>query len=45
MRHGHVGFAVVAERNVQAFEACEFFEIAETDARQMIRETAQRISV
>lgn len=26
-------------------EACEFFEIAETDARRMIRETAQRISV
>ena len=28
-----------------AFEACEFFEIAETDARQMIRETAQHISL
>lgn len=27
-----------------ALEACEFFEIAEADARQMIRETAQRIS-
>jgi serine/threonine-protein kinase HipA len=27
-----------------ALEACEFFEIAEEDARQMIRETARRIS-
>ncbi|NKK42354.1 type II toxin-antitoxin system HipA family toxin [Rhizobium leguminosarum] len=28
-----------------AFEACRFFEIAETDARQMIRETTQHISL
>ncbi|MFW8643275.1 HipA domain-containing protein [Rhizobium beringeri] len=27
-----------------ALEACEFFEIADEDARQMIRETARRIS-
>jgi len=27
-----------------ALEACEFFEMVETDARQMIRETARRIS-
>ena len=28
-----------------AFEACEFFEMHQTDARQMIRETAQQISM
>ncbi|MGR9194540.1 type II toxin-antitoxin system HipA family toxin [Rhizobium leguminosarum] len=28
-----------------AFEACRFFEIAETDARQMIRETTRHISL
>lgn len=48
-RNPHLETAILEggahDRSIRlAFEACEFFEIAETDARQMIRETAQRIS-
>jgi serine/threonine-protein kinase HipA len=49
-RNRHLETAILEggahDRSIRlAFEACEFFEIAETDARQMIRETALRISV
>lgn len=49
-RNPHLETAIleggVHDRSIRlALEACEFFEIAETEARQMIRETAQRISV
>lgn len=48
-RNPHLETAILEggahDRSIRlAFEACEFFEIAKTDARQMIRETAQRIS-
>lgn len=48
-RNPHLETAIleggVHDRSIRlALEACEFFEIAEADARRMIRETAQRIS-
>lgn len=48
-RNPHLETAILEggahDRSIRlAFEAREFFEIAETDARQMICETAQRIS-
>jgi serine/threonine-protein kinase HipA len=48
-RNPHLETAILEggthDRSIRmALEACEFFEIAESDARQMIRETAQRIS-
>lgn len=48
-RNPHLETAILEggghERSIRlALEACEFFEIAEADARQMIRETARRIS-
>jgi len=48
-RNPHLETAVleggVHDRSILlALEACEFFEIADEDARQMIRKTAQRIS-
>ncbi len=48
-RNPHLETAILEggahDRSIQlALEACEFFEIAEADARWMIRETAQRIS-
>lgn len=48
-RNRHLETAIleggVHDRSIRlALEACEFFEIAEADARRMIRETARRIS-
>lgn len=48
-RNPHLETAILEggahDRSIRlALEACEFFEIAETDARRMIRETALRIS-
>jgi serine/threonine-protein kinase HipA len=48
-RNPHLETAILEggahDRSIRlALEASEFFEIAETDARRMIRETAQRIS-
>ena len=48
-RNPHLETAILEggthDRSIRlALEACEFFEIAEADARQMIRDTAQRIS-
>ena len=48
-RNPHLETAIleggVHDRSIHlALEACEFFEIAEADAREMIRETARRIS-
>jgi serine/threonine-protein kinase HipA len=48
-RNPHLETAILEggthDRSIRlALEACEFFDIAEADARRMIRETAQRIS-
>lgn len=48
-RNPHLETAIIEggghDRSIRlALEACEFFEIAEADARRMIRETALRIS-
>jgi len=48
-RNPHLETAILEggshDRSIRlALEACEFFEITETDARQFIRETARRIS-
>lgn len=48
-RNPHLETAIIEggahDRSIRlALEACEFFEIAEHDARRMIRETAQRVS-
>lgn len=48
-RNPHLETAIIEggahDRSIRlALEACEFFEIAEYDARRMIRETAQRVS-
>lgn len=49
-RNPHLETAILEggahDRSIRlALEACEFFEIAEAEARRMIRETAQRIAV
>jgi serine/threonine-protein kinase HipA len=49
-RNPHLETAILEggahDRSIRlALEACEFFEIAEAQARRMIRETAQRIAV